>query len=137
QTFSCSTKIRNGTNQFDCTINNKLDIKPSIFNTMSDLFLVECKNESHVPGNGYFLKLQGVLHNIRTDFGIICSRKAWASTCDSLARDYFLQDKLIIINISDDDLKQIIYDRVNLLDIISLKVNTIKTNARKNLDQLI
>ena len=136
KTFRCSAIIRNHTNQMDCSVYNKLCIKPSVFEYFGDLFIIECKNEIEKPDNTYFHKLHGILVHTGYKFGIIASRLPWARTCDNLARDLFLCSKMIIINLSDSDYEAIIANQKNLLDIIAYKIEQVKIDATRNIGDI-
>lgn len=128
-----TTKIRTSTNQIDCTVRNDYCIPLTIYNELGSIVKVECKNEpDKTPGNGYYHKLYGIIQTSKNQneqaVGILFSRKQAAKTCKDLARQYFLKDNIIIINIYDDDLDRIINKRENFLNVLQEKIQYIKNN---------
>lgn len=131
--FSVSRSVRTPTNQLDVVIRNKLVINSSVIQMMGTHCIVECKNEKEKPDNTYYHKLYSILHNANSRFGIIFSLQPSASTCKTIAREKFLLTKTIIINISYDDLLEIINNNRNLLDVIESKALEIQINPTKPL----
>lgn len=131
--FTTSTALRNSTNQIDCCVKNSCKISHSIFEVTGNFFVMECKNESKTPPNTYFRKLDSIMDTMGINFGIIVSRKKWASTCDQLAWQKHLQHGRIIINLCDTDFDLIVNQHHNLLDIIHNKCIVVITNSSKPL----
>lgn len=132
-----TTIIRTPTNQIDCTIRNDYCIPLTVYKELGSIVKIECKNEpKDKPGNTYYRKLHSVIKGSKNDkeqaVGIIVSRLKPAKTCEILAREFFLQDEIIIVNICDEDLKRIIFDTSNLLDVLQEKIQTIKTSISTN-----
>lgn len=129
--FTVSTKLRNQTNQIDCTVKNQIIIRHSVLDLLGDYFIMECKNESKkVPNNTYFKKLESNMLKYGCKFGIIVSRNTWAlPECKLLAWESYLKHNIIIINLCDDDFKNIIYHKANLLDVIHNKCIYTRNNA--------
>ena len=131
--MTATTIIRTPTNQIDCTVRNDYCIPLTVYKELGSLVKIECKNEPNdKPGNTYYRKLHSIIKGSKNDkeqiVGIIVSRLKPATTCNILAREFFLQDRIIIVNICDEDLKRIIFDKSNLLDVLQEKIQTIKTN---------
>lgn len=130
-----STKIKNETNQFDCTLLADVDTKfPSVFNYMSPMFLIECKNEQKKPGNTYVNKLIGIMEKNEAKLGILFTRREAASTCNKTAYQHYLTKKYapkqeIVICMNDTDLDYIIEKRVNLLDYLNYKISKFTSNS--------
>lgn len=131
--MKATTVIRTSTNQIDCTVRNDYLIPLTVYNELGSIVKVECKNEhSKKAGNTYYHKLYGILQLSKSKseqaVGILVSRDEIAKTCKDLARQYFLRDNIIIINISDKDLKNIVNKKVNFLDLLQEKIQMIKNN---------
>lgn len=131
--FLAAKNIRLGNNQIDCFVRNKMFI-PGIskFGTC-DFFVIECKNEDKTPGSTYFNKLHSILINNSLQFGIIISKKRAASTLKEVARTLFLKNKIIMINLDSNDLKEIIIGRKNLLECLERKIAEIKLCVNEDL----
>ena len=128
--------IKTPNNQIDCTIRNDCFIDLTVYRELGSIFRCECKNENKKPGNGYYHKLAGIVglskSPLEQGVGILVSRKEVPATCKRLARDYFLRENIIIINLYDEDLKDILYDNVNLLDRVQEKIQEVKGNFSTN-----
>lgn len=131
-----STKVRNETNQFDCTVLTQLDTSyPSIFNYMSPMFLIECKNEKKIPGNTYVNKIIGIMEKNETKLGILFTRRHAAVTCNETAYNHYLTKTYapkqeIVICMDDTDLDYLIDKRVNLLEYLNYKISKFTSNAK-------
>jgi hypothetical protein len=133
--FTATKEIRTPTNQLDCTIKNTISIAPSIFNEIGCFFVAECKNEKKKSNNTYYHKLNSILMQIGGRFGILFSYRNATSTCAMLAREYFLINKIIIININYEDMKKIIVNDYNFLDMIHAKIMNVKINPTNNIEE--
>ncbi|MDR7856348.1 hypothetical protein [Tissierella sp.] len=131
--FKVSRIIRTPTNQLDVVIRNQLPLPGSIFLIMGTHCIAECKNEKEKPDNTYYHKLISILRLASSNFGIVFSFLPAAATCKTIARETYLQDKTIVINIHYEDFKLIIEKNMNFLDIIESKALDIKMNSTKNL----
>lgn len=135
--FKTSRKFRTNTNQLDVTILCPIKfVIPSVFDVLSPYFICECKNEKETPGNTYYHKLASILTNMGehgAKLAILVSRYPCASTCKSIAHDKYLHDNIVIINITLDDLKKVIDKKINLLKLISIKINAITINSEQQL----
>lgn len=125
--------IKTGTNQIDCTVRNDFAIPLTVYNELGSIFKIECKNEpKKKPNNTYYQKLYSIVNRSKSTFeqgiGIMISRLPATEPCRQLAREFFLKDRVIIINIYDEDLRKIIYDNVNLLDLIQEKIQYVKND---------
>lgn len=128
-----STIVRTPTNQIDCTVRNDYFIPLTVYKELGSIIKVEGKNEpDKKPPNGYYHKLYGILNTSKVpneqSVGIIFSRLSATKPCFDLARQYFLKDKIIIINIDDNDMYRIVYDEENFLDVIQEKIQHVKSN---------
>lgn len=131
--MTASTILRTTTNQIDCTIRNDYFIPLTIYKELGSLFRAEGKNEPNKkPNNNYYMKLHGILSTSKfkdeQSVGIIFSRNPITSTCIDLARQFFLRDNIVIINVNDSDLERIIYDNENFLDVLQEKIQYVKGN---------
>ncbi|WP_026887735.1 hypothetical protein [Clostridium beijerinckii] len=135
-----TTDIRTPTNQIDCTIRNDYFIPLTVYRELGSIFKIECKNEpAKKPDNTYYHKLHSIISGNKNDkeqaIGIIASRLEPTGTCKTLAREFFLNDRIIIINICDKDLKRIIFEKANLLELLQEKIQTIKNNISTDPDK--
>ena len=131
--MTASTIIRTTTNQIDCTVRNDYCIPLTVYKELGSIFKAEGKNEpKKKPDNNYYHKLHGILSTSKyrkeQSVGILFSRMPITKTCEDLARQYFLVDQIVIINISDTDMNRIIYEEANLLDLLQEKIQHIKGN---------
>lgn len=131
--LKATNEIRTPTNQIDCTVRNDYSISLTVYTELGSIVKIECKNEpDKTPGNTYYQKLYGIIqlskNSTEQSVGILVSRRNIAKTCKDLARQYFLRDKIIIINICDDDFHRIINKGANLLDVIQEKIQYVKNN---------
>lgn len=131
--MTATTIIKTPTNQIDCTVRNDYCIPLTVYKELGSIIKIECKNEpKDKPGNTYYRKLHSIIKGSKNNYeqavGIIVSRLEPAKTCKVLTREFFLQDKIIILNISDKDLKRIIFEKSNLLDVLQEKIQTIKNS---------
>ncbi|MDM0577831.1 hypothetical protein QTH63_08625 [Clostridium perfringens] len=125
--------IRTKTNQIDCTVRNDYIIQLTVYKELGSIFRCECKNEpKKKPGNTYYRKLSDIIKNSKFNdehsVGILVSRLKPAITCETIARENFLRDNIVIINLCNEDLKDILYNGTNLLDRIQEKIQAIKGN---------
>lgn len=131
--FKVSRTIRSSTNQFDVVIRNKVLIPSSILSIIGTHSIIECKNETKKPDNTYYHKLISILQKSSSKFGIVFSLLPTTSTCDTIARETFLLDKIIVINICEELLSEIINKNLNILDVIESKALQITLNSSKDL----
>lgn len=131
--FNATKGIRTPTNQIDCTVRNCTALSSSVFDEIGSFFIAECKNEKDKAGNTYYHKLSDILRPMGGKLGILFSVEDVTSTCSIIARENFLDSKIVIININYKDLERIIKDRYNLLDLIQAKILTVKINSTKPL----
>lgn len=125
--------IRTHPNQIDCYVRNTLYIPGISQSSCTDSFMIECKNEAKAPTSGYMNKMHSILRNSGKLFGIIVSRYAAPGTFDTLSNKIFLNDKIVIISLDAADLKSIIFQRANLLECVSRKIDAVKLDATKEL----
>ena len=130
-----STKVRSEINQFDCVVLTDVNTKyPSVFNYMSPMFIIECKNEKKKSGNTYVNKLIGIMEKNEAKLGILFARGRVAATCNKTAYMHYLTKKFapkqeIIICMDDNDLNYIIDKRVNLLEYLNYKICKFTSNS--------
>ena len=128
--MNATSVIRTKTNQIDCTVRNDYIIELTVYKELGSIFRCECKNETKKPGNSYYRKLSDIIKNSKFNdehsVGILVSRLKPASTCETIARENFLRDNIVVINLCDADLKDILYNGTNLLDRIQEKIQAIK-----------
>ena len=123
-----TNKIKTQTNQFDCTcISNNMTNYHTVFKYLSPYFIIECKNEKKKPNTTYCNKLLSIMETNEAQLGIILARQPAASTCYILSREHYLEHRRsgkqqILITMSDEDLRYIIDDKVNLLDYLNFKI---------------
>lgn len=127
--------IKTETNQFDCTcLVHKTTTFESVFNYLSPYFIIECKNETKKPNNTYCNKLLSIMSTNEAQVGIIVGRKDATEPCFKIAREHYLttrglNQKQIVLTMSDDDLKLIIDQKVNLLEYLDFKIFQVTANA--------
>ena len=130
-----STKVRSEINQFDCTVLTDVNTNyPSVFNYMSPMFIIECKNEKKKSGNTYINKLIGIIEKNEAKLGILFARGSVAATCNKTAYTHYLSKKYapkqeIVICMDDSDLNYIIDKRVNLLEYLNFKICKFTSNS--------
>jgi hypothetical protein len=126
-------KIRTGTNQLDCTVRNGFDIKCTVYSEIGSILIAECKNEEGTPGNSYYHKLADIINSCKSPgehrIGILFSRDPIARTCKEIAREKFLQNNIVLVNISNDELDKIV-NRKNFLVILQGKIQEVKLNIK-------
>lgn len=128
--------IRLQVNQIDCYVRNTLYIPGISQAGCTDSFVIECKNEKGPLKAEYMNKLHSILHTSGKKFGIFVSRGSAPRTFVSLANQIYLKDDTIIISLDKEDLKKIIFEKANLLECISRKIDAVKLNATKDLAEL-
>lgn len=131
-----AASIRIHPNQIDCYVRNTLFIPGLSQRSCKDSFVIECKNEAQTPSSGYMNKLHSILRNTGKQFGIIVSKCSAPSTFVTLSNTVFLHDKIVIISLDANELKSIIFQKANLLECISRKIDEVKLNATKDLKAL-
>ncbi|MBY6931011.1 hypothetical protein [Clostridium botulinum] len=128
---------KTNTNQLDCFALNNCDISNNALKIMGHTFICECKNECRTPANGYFHKLANILNVSRKDntehkFGIIFSKKAPPSTYLQMAYKNYYMTNTTIITFFEEELKEIVYDKKNLLGYIDYKINLVQQDLKPN-----
>ena len=128
--------VKTKTNQFDCTCLSGFNtIFPSVFAYMAPYFIIECKNEPNkAPNNTYCNKLLSIMNTNEAQLGILVGRKNATAPCFTIAREHYLKHsesrkQQIIITFSDDDLKLLIDDKVNLLEYLEYKILCVTANS--------
>ncbi len=131
-----TNKVKTHTNQFDCTmISGANTVSLSVLTYLAPYFIIECKNEpNNKPNNTYCNKLLSIMDTNASQLGIIVGRIDATSTCFEISREHYLlhsqsNKQRIIITLSDDDLKLIIDDRVNLLEYLEFKIFQVTSNS--------
>lgn len=126
--------VKTETNQFDCTCLSGINtVYPSVFSYMSPYFIIECKNEKKKPDNTYTNKLLSIMDTNEAQLGIVIGRKDATEPCFTISREHYLKHmdsrkQQIIITFSDDDLKNIIDQKINLLEYLEFKIFQITAN---------
>lgn len=129
--------LKTDTNQIDgFSITYINTIFPSIFNVMVPVFYCECKNEPENPPNiTYYQKLQAIIDKSRVaKLGIVFSRKKATKEAKDYSKQLYLINGIVIININDDDWKNIIENRMNALKLIHIKYAEIVSFAQEKID---
>lgn len=125
-----AANIRTQTNEIDCLVKNKLKLGiPYFLNELGSLIIVECKNEKTNPGNTYFHKIQGILKISRSKCGIVVAINEPTKPSLQIANANYLLDSTIIIAIDYEELKKVVYEDLNFLDLLENKIVMLKTNA--------
>lgn len=135
--------IRTSTNQIDCCVRNKLYIKFGIFDILGLRFFIECKNENKTPSGSYLSKLHSIISvanagagNGCIKFGIIISKEKGPDTFKQLAVKYYLANKIVIISICGNELKELFKTKGNLLELIERKADEIMLDATTELKNI-
>ena len=127
--------VKTETNQFDCTCLSSFNtIYPSVFAYMAPYFIIECKNEKKKPDNTYTNKLLSIMETNEAQLGIVIGRKDATEPCFIISREHYLKNmgsrkQQIIITFSDDDMKKLIDDKVNLLEYLEYKIFQVTANS--------
>lgn len=125
-----AANIRTQTNEIDCLVKNKLKLGiPYFLNELGSLIIVECKNEKTNPGNTYFHKIQGILKIFGSKCGIIVAINEPTKPSLQIANANYLVDSTVIIAIDYEELKKVVYEKLNFLDLLENKIVMLKTNA--------
>lgn len=132
--FRATEVVRSTTNQFDCTVYNTACITPSVLEDIGSYFVVECKHEEQKPNNTYYHKIMDILRLNHLKFGIVFSMLPITKTCNIIARQSFLDAKIIVVNIYYKELHDIIYDDVNFLELIACKMAEVKLDPTTKLE---
>lgn len=135
--FKTSKQYRTSTNQLDVTVLAPFKvIIPTVLDFLSPFFICECKNEKEKPSNTYYHKLASILSNTGekgAKVGIVISRLPCTSKCQQIAHDKYLKDNIVLINLVQEDLKQVIDKKINLLNLIAIKINAIVLDCNQQL----
>lgn len=131
--FKATVKQRTETNQIDVMIRVKGLFELGLFKKIGCCFYIECKNEKTTPSVDYLLKLRSILHDAGMCFGIFVSREKEPKTFRENANHIYLKDGIIIIRVCLDEIKSLIFNRSNLLELLEKKAIEVETNAEKSL----
>ena len=137
--FFRASSLKTETNQIDCYVRNTL---VPFFPYLGERIIVECKNEKKKPDNTYYYKITGIIdglngnHNHIVKLGIIVSYQPPAKTVKRLATLRYARDNLVVISFDLTDLKSLVNDRANLLEMIERKRDEIATNAVSDLKEI-
>lgn len=136
----CATGIRTSTNQIDCYVRNKVYLDYGVLGVLGARFIIECKNEKSTPKGEYLSKIHSIISVANAGsnekcvkFGIIVSKKKGPATFKQLAVKYYLVNKIVIIAICGDELKELFDMRGNLLELIERKATEIMLDATTDL----
>lgn len=104
-------------------------LKYGIFNTIGGHFYIECKNENKPPTGSTFLKLESIISNTNPfgtaeaiKFGIIVSKMKAPETYKQLAKTAYSSNRIVLISISGEELKEICEGRENLMNVLAWKI---------------
>lgn len=132
----CTNDVKTDTNQFDCTcLCGVSTVFPSVFSYMAPYFIIECKNEPNKkPDNTYCNKLLSIIDTNEAQLGIVFGRKDATIPCFTISREHYLKHssqrrQQIIITCSNDDLKRLIDDKINLLEYLEYKILQVTANC--------
>lgn len=134
--FEVSNCVKTRSNQIDCYVRNKLFVPGISPENCKDSIQIECKNENKKPSITYLNKLHSILKTTGGNFGIIVSRCEKPRTYNELANKIYLGDKILIISLDHNDLKTIILDKKNLLELLEKQIAEVKLDATRDLKQL-
>lgn len=126
-----ANEILTQTNQLDCYVRNI----SKFINIGYDDFIIECKNENKTVSGSYIAKLHSIVKRHNKSIGIIVSKSNVPSTFSKLCREILLTDKIIIISFNKTDLFNLVYNRKNLLELIERKIEELKLNSKKTLNE--
>lgn len=116
--------IKTDTNQIDVYARN---IYNGVVPFLGERMIIECKNENKAPDNSYLLKLEGIINQINSadskivKIGMIVSRKRPVQTIKTLSRLYYANTGVVILTITTDEIRGLIYNRENLLELLERK----------------
>jgi len=80
----------------------------------ADFVVVEAKNYKNSVNKGQILQIVNYLkYHGAGLFGIIVSRKPFNRQCELLVREKWISDRKMIINLTDNDLKQMLFSQSN------------------------
>ncbi len=134
--FEVSNCVKTRSNQIDCYVRNKLFVPGISPENCKDSIQIECKNENKKPSITYLNKLHSILKTTGGHFGIIVSRCQKPSTYNELANKIYLRDEILIVSVDNQDLKSIILERKNLLELLEKRIMEVKLDATRDLAQL-
>lgn len=130
-----AANIRTATNELDCLVKNKLFfMAPYFTNELGSIVIVECKNEKSKPDNTYFHKLQGLLKIFKAKSGIIFAIQKPTRVVRQIANSNYLLDNTILIAIDYDELRQVVFNDLNFLDLLENKIVSLKVDATTYID---
>lgn len=125
-----AANVRTQTNEIDCLVKNKLQIGiPYFLNELGSLIIVECKNEKTKPRNTYYHKIQGILKIFKSKCGIVVAINNPTKPALQLANINYLMDDIMIVAINYEELRKVVYENLNFLDLLENKIVMLKTNA--------
>lgn len=139
----CAAGIRTSTNQIDCCVRNKVYLNYGILSTLGARFIIECKNENDTPKGEYLSKIHSIISVANAGsngkcvkFGIIVSKEKGPTTFKQLAVKYYLANKIVIIAICGNELKELFDTGGNLLELIERKATEIMLDATTDLKKI-
>lgn len=134
--FKAATDFKTKTNQIDTFVRVTSYIPEGLFGIACNYYVIECKNEAITPKGEYLSKLHSILHTMDGKLGIIVSKKPAPNTYPILAHDYYLTDRICFIWFNLNELEDLIDRKVNLLELIDVKIAEIKTNCRRRFSEI-
>ena len=96
--------------------------------------MVYIEHWCQAPLNFCCNKLLNIMNTNEAQLGILVGRKNATAPCFTIAREHYLKHsesrkQQIIITFSDDDLKLLIDDKVNLLEYLEYKILCVTANS--------
>ncbi len=134
--FKTTKKLKTDTNQIDVTIRNTVIPCNGILCYTGTIFYIECKNENETPSGSYWSKLGSILSTSHLKFGIVASIKPPPKTEELLANSAWQATKVLMLSLSSEDFKKLIFNKINLLELLECKVMNIVTRTNKALQEL-
>lgn len=130
-----AANIRTATNELDCLVKNKLMFaKPYFTNDLGSIVIVECKNEQEKPTNTYFHKLQGLLKIFKAKSGIVFAIQQPTRVVRLIANNNYLIDNTILISIDKEELRKVVFEGLNFLDLLENKIISLRIDATTYID---
>lgn len=134
-----ATEAKTKTNQIDCFVVNKSPISNALFKKIGSVVYCECKNENKKVDNNYFHKLSNIIILSRSNedeyrVGIIFSKQTNTSTCNEISKQAYYKQRLFLVNFDLEEIKEMVYERVNFLDYLNYKISIIENNLIPSLE---
>ena len=137
--FKVGKSIKTTVNEVDVVARNIFgNIEIPAIKYMGNLFFVECKNEATKPKGDYMQKINDIIdlsnnNNDFVKFGMIVSKNSKPSTFIKLSNKYYLKSNRIIVSLDSSDLRKLILNKHNFLDMIEQKCTEVIMDATSDL----